>query len=154
MRKRIINRALAFVLAVSVSVIGIIPGIGEVVYAQNSTVGIDGKQYELEEKSKYVYSGVTPSTITSPGSQFGVFSITGDLTSIAAVDGYASYEVTNGMATLSYSPTGVVVNAGDTDWHIFEDKTDDVNGEKLPEKIKRVQLFFKLPTMGIIGSRI
>ena len=137
MRKSIISRAFAFVLAVSVSVIGIIPGIGEVVYAQNSTVGIDGKQYELEEKSKYVYSGVTPSTITSSGSQFGVFSITGDLTSIDAVDGYASYEVTNGMATLSYSPTGAVVNAGDTDWHIFEDKTDDVNGEKLHEKIKK-----------------
>ena len=35
MIKSIISRAFAFVLTVSVSVIGIIPGIGEVVYAQN-----------------------------------------------------------------------------------------------------------------------
>ena len=43
MIKSIISRAFAFVLAVSVSVIGIIPGIGEVVYAQVADTTVEIK---------------------------------------------------------------------------------------------------------------
>ena len=136
MRRDIFRRVLAVIMMVAIAVMTFPNRIGSVVYAQDTTVSIEGKQYELEEKSKYAYlSGITPTNITSSGSQFGSFSITGNLTSISSVDGYTAYEITSGLATLSYAPTGRVISAHENDWHLIEDKGNEVNGEKLDSKI-------------------
>ena len=121
----------AIYLAVTLFVIFPMPAM-----AGTSTVQIAGTQYELESKSKYAYTdGIIPTTISTSGSQFGKFSITGDLKSLNAIDGFAAYEVTSGKATLTYAPTGSIVGAGETDWHLIEDKGAEVNGEKLDSKM-------------------
>lgn len=136
MKKRLIKRIVAMVMAAGITVITFAPGVGQILYAKDNTVSIDGKQYELESKSKYAYSnGIVPTTVTSDGSQFGKFTITGDLKSINPVDGYVAYEVTGGTATLIYTPTGKIVSAAETDWHLIEDKGSEINGEKIDDKI-------------------
>ncbi|MCR4734831.1 MAG: hypothetical protein K5829_07510 [Treponema sp.] len=135
MKKGLFKKFAAIVIAAGISVTAIIPSAGGIAYAKDNTVNIDGKQYELESKSKYAYTdGIIPTTVTSAGSQFGKFSITGDLKSINSVDGYSSYEVTSGAATFSYAPTGKVVGAAETDWHLIEDKGTEINGEKIENK--------------------
>lgn len=136
MRRGNFRRILAVITMVATAVMAFPQSSGNVVYAQESTVSIEGKQYELEENSKYTYlSSITPTTISSSGSQFGSFNITGNLTSISSVDGFTAYEVTSGLATLSYAPIGRVVGAPENDWHLIEDKGNEVNGEKLENKI-------------------
>lgn len=136
MRKSLRKRLAATIIAVWFSAIAILLNSGVFVYAENTTINIDGKQYELEPKSKYAYTeGIAPATITSSGSQFGQFSITGNLNSISAVDGFTSYEVLSGVATLSYNPSGKVIGAAETDWHLVEDKGTEINGEKIDNKI-------------------
>ena len=136
MRKGLIKRISAAVIAVGISIIATIPIFSDVAYANENTVNLEGKQYELDSKSKYNYTdGIAPTTITSGGSQFGQFSIMGDLKPIDPVDDYISYEVSSGVATLSYSPTGKVVGAAETDWHLIEDKGTEINGEKIGDKI-------------------
>ena len=107
------------------------------VFAGSNTINVLGKQYELDEKSKYAYTdGVIPTTITASGSQFGQFSITGDLKPISNVDSFIAYEASNGIVTLSYEPNGKVIGATETDWHLIEDKGKDINGEALDNKIR------------------
>ena len=124
--------AVAFVLAV----ITICLNMSSMVYAKNNKININGKQYELEAKSKYAYlDGIIPTSIGSTGSQFGRFTIDGDLEEKTAVNGFPAFEVKNGLVTFSYFPSGTVIGAPETDWHLVEDKDSEVNGEKLDKKI-------------------
>lgn len=109
----------------------------EVAYAKETSVNISGKQYELAEKSKYDYDdGTTPTIISSSGSQFGLFGMSGDLKVLSETNGFSSYEVSSGLVTFSYFPNGTVIGASDTDWHLIEDSASEVNGEKIDQKIR------------------
>ena len=110
--------------------------VGETVHAQNGIVNIEGKQYELEPKSKYTYADeIAPTIIPATGSQFGQFSIAGNLKPVNSIDGFTAYEVSDGMATFFYDAKGSVIGAAETDWHLIEDKSKEVNGEKLGSDI-------------------
>ncbi len=82
------------------------------VHAANTTVNVAGTYYELDEKSDYVYAGSPGTTILSSG-KLGQFSIYGDLTSVASVNGFTAYEAKNGPISFSYVPNGSIKNADD-----------------------------------------
>ncbi|MCR4938971.1 MAG: hypothetical protein K5930_02530 [Treponemataceae bacterium] len=106
------------------------------VRADQVSENISGRLYELEEKNEYDYSSKTVyGTITSTGSQFGSFCLKGNLEKVSDVNGFSAYEVTEGNAQFYYSPTGPLVSAGEDDWHIIEDKSSEVMGEKIDNKI-------------------
>ena len=132
MEKCLHRRVAVIVTTIVLIIVSVFLNVEENIYAQNRTVNIEGKQYELEPQSKYAYADViTSTTIPTTGSWFGQFSIAGDLNPVNAIDGFTAYEVTNGMAVFSYSATGSVIEAAETDWHLIEDKSKEVNGEKL-----------------------
>lgn len=135
--KRCLHKAVAVNAMMTVLIAAsVFLNVGENVYAQNGPVNIEGKQYELEPKSKYAYTDeMTPAAISTNGSQFGQFSIAGELKPVNSVDGFTAYEVSGGMAVFSYDATGSVIGAAETDWHLIEDKSKEVNGEKLDSDI-------------------
>lgn len=136
MRTRIIRKMIgASLLAVTLLTVSF--AMHEVAYAKETSVNISGKQYELAEKSKYDYDdGTTPTIISSSGSQFGLFGMSGNLKVLSETNGFSSYEVSSGLVTFSYSPNGTVIGASDTDWHLIEDSASEVNGEKIDQKIR------------------
>lgn len=136
MRTKIIRKVVGASL-LAVALLTALFAVREVAYAKETTVNINGKQYELAEKSKYDYDdGTTPTIIPSSGSQFGLFGMSGDLKALSETNGFSSYEVSSGLVTFSYSPNGTVIGASDTDWHLIEDSASEVNGEKIDQKIR------------------
>ena len=99
------------------------------VHAGSTTSNPGGKLYEFDKDGKYDISAVTPSTISSI-TDYGSFSIKGDMTSITAVNGFTAYEVKDGNVTLNYSVGTKYANAASTDWHLYDDKSRKINGEE------------------------
>ena len=101
-----------------------------------SIVKPEGRLYELGKKSKYEYEEVTSFTeIDDQGSDYGVFQIAGDLREVASVDGFATYEVSSGCVLLSYLPSYTLNDALEQEWHLGNDTSKSVNGEKIGNKI-------------------
>lgn len=104
------------------------------VHAGSTTSNPGGKLYEFDKDGKYDISAVTPSTISST-TDYGSFSIKGDMTSITAVNGFTAYEVKDGNVTLNYSVGTKYANAASTDWHLYDDKSKKINGEEFESNI-------------------
>ena len=106
----------------------------EVAYAKETSVNISGKQYELAEKSKYDYDdGTTPTIISSSGSQFGLFGMSGDLKVLSETNGFSSYEVSSGLVTFSYSPSDSLEEDEDELADEFEYMDEDERRETLED---------------------
>lgn len=106
----------------------------EVAYAKETSVNISGKQYELAEKSKYDYDdGTTPTIISSSGSQFGLFGMSGDLKVLSETNGFSSYEVSSGLVTFSYSPSDSLEEDEDELADEFEYMDEDERREALED---------------------
>ena len=71
------------------------------VSAKDKTETILGKLYEFEKGSKYEFLDSTASKTTN--SDFGIFTITGNIKSISAVNGISAYEVADGNVLINYS---------------------------------------------------
>lgn len=117
--------------------------------ASQITKYVSGRQYELGEKSDYVYSSDMTSTTITSSSQFGQFSISGDMTDLTNTNGYTSYLVNSGVVTFSYTPNGSIINAPESDWHLIEDSSKKVNGVELDGKVKYGALVLQSSADGI-----
>lgn len=148
-KKKVINGVTIATALVAILAGTLIPCFQRTVYAQDTTVGIEGKLYTLEEKSKYAYSVTSPTSISNTGSQFGTFTINGDIKGISSVGGFTSYQVNDGVVKLSYKTDGTVVSAGESAWHVIEDKTNEVNGEKLEQKIMKGTVILQSSNNGV-----
>ena len=123
----------------------ILYGSSTIVYAKDTSINISGKMYEFNEKSEYEYSSGVPTEIDVRSDKLGAFSISGDVKPIADVNGFEAYQIQHvdvverndgeGIVKLFYALENTLIGATETDWHIVDDKTDKVNGEKLEEKI-------------------
>ena len=143
MRKHIVRQITVIALAILMAVFGVFC-VDVALYAKESRISPVGKLYELDTKSKYVYSDdESPEAISTSGSQFGQFSIKGDLVAAGTINGYDSYEVSNGTTTLTYETGGTFINAEETEWHLIEDKLTEVNGEKVDGKILKGALILQ-----------
>ncbi|MBR3526107.1 MAG: hypothetical protein IKO11_09690, partial [Lachnospiraceae bacterium] len=118
---------------------------GEIaVNAEDTTINVSGKQYEMEEDSKYIYSvDSKDSNILASGSQFGKFTINGSVENISSVNGFTAFKVKGGVVQFSYVPDGKVINAMSTDLHLYEDTTKEVNGISLDGKVGKGALILQ-----------
>lgn len=105
------------------------------IYAKEESISIDGNLYEFDEKDAYRYSSVTPKNSISGATLFGAFSISGDVKLTEETDDVASYEISEGTVIFAYDIAGSLIDAMETDWHLVEDKSSQVDSEKLDEKI-------------------
>ena len=107
------------------------------VHAKNSTEKIQGLLYEYDKKGDYEIPEKDSSTkINSSGTEFGSFTLEGDITKTKDVkSGYVSYEVNNGNVTIKYDIKKNYQKESDTKRYVTEDKSKNVNGEKLDSKI-------------------
>ena len=111
------------------------PATSSVVYAGVTTYNPGGKMYELDKDSKYDITSTTPASTISESTDYGSFSIKGDMKSIPAVNGFVAYEVKDGNADLNYTIGTKYSKADSTDWHLYDDKSKKINGEEFDSNI-------------------
>ncbi len=105
------------------------------VQAKESTNTITGQYFEFEKESKYEIDGTEASSSIEKSSDYGTFAISGDVKSTSHKNGFTAYEVEDNNVTLSYTLGNKYNTAESTSWHIEEDKSKTVNGEKLDKNI-------------------
>lgn len=117
----------AFVLAMS--------GLSVEVQAKDVSIQISGTNYMFEEKSHYNLSEATGSSGITAGTDYGVFSISGDIERAADYNGFKAYDVKSGNISFSYNVKSKLMDVSDETWHLIDDKTKVVNGIELDSKI-------------------
>ena len=106
-----------------------------VVNAKEKTESVIGKLYEFEKGSKYEISSSTSSKSTT--SDFGNFTLTGNMTSISAINGVSAFAVADGNVVIDYSLSNRY-NGNNTDsWYLIDDKSKKVDTEILQENIMK-----------------
>ena len=105
------------------------------VCAKEITENVSGDYYEFEKNSKYEISDSTANGMTSADSMYGLFSIKGDMKSIADVNGFQAYEVQDANVQIAYQLNSGYVNVSDDEWHLVDDKSKTVDGIKLESDI-------------------
>lgn len=143
--EKVITKEIVTALMTAMLLALIFSGTGIVACANETNISVSGKLYEFDEKSEYEYSSNTPVEIITNDGKLGAFSISGDIKSIADVNGFSAYQVRHsdvtdlkedeGIVKLSYKLGDTLIGVAETDWHIVEDKTTKINGEKLDEKM-------------------
>lgn len=96
---------------------------------------ISGRLYEFDEENDYEFSTGSPISVISDSSQFGTFSLMGNMKSISDVNGFISYEVVEGNVLLTYELGDTLTMAPDTERHLIKDKTKKIDSQKIDDEI-------------------
>ena len=102
-------------------------------YAAPTTIAIENSHYDFTEKSKYEIDGATSTGKTT--SPLGNLNLSGDMKSISAVNGFTAYEVQKDTVALNFAVQSTYSTTDEFQWHIIEDKSKDLNGEKTESNI-------------------
>lgn len=124
--KRISVTVLTFVMLIS-CVLG-----STVAYASNTALPIDANVYDLDKDSHYVLGENSPAA----SSPIGTLSIGGNVKSSSEVNSFQAYEVSKGNAIFSYAINGGVLDRNETEWHLIDDGSKEVNGLTLESKVE------------------
>ena len=104
--------------------------------AADSSVEITGKYYEFYGDSHYKISSESAEFIETTGENaLGIFSVSGNYTDDGGIDGFPAFTVNNGSLTLSYVFDRSSFVTDETEWHLTEDKSKNVDGVKLDKNI-------------------
>lgn len=126
-------------LALSITFIYIILIYGSItpmfVGAKDKAETISGKLYEFDKESKYEFSDST--TNKSTNSNFGSFTITGNIKSISSVNGVSAYEIANGHVLIDYTLGDAYTGENADTWYLVDDKSKKVDNENLEENIMK-----------------
>lgn len=134
-RKR--DRSFKGLLSITLTVCLLMTTLALSVYAAGTTTEVTGKFYEFDDDSHYEFSAESiTATDTSPEKALGVFSISGNYTDAGGIDGIPAYTVNSGSIALSYAYDRSSFNTDDTQWHLTEDKSKNVDGLKLDKNIQ------------------
>jgi hypothetical protein len=105
------------------------------VFAKESAEYISGKIFEFDKKSQYEIDDDSSLKTIRNSSEYGKFNIEGNIKSILNVDNTVAYEVSDGNVNLMYNVLSTYNNAPDGEWHIYDDKSKTINGEKIDNNI-------------------
>ncbi|MBO4910134.1 MAG: hypothetical protein J5476_12730 [Lachnospiraceae bacterium] len=105
------------------------------VFAESATETVDGYMYNLNADSKYEVDLEGNKTRIQPGTQLGQLSLTGAIESSYDLDGFKTYEVSDGNVMMNYTLLKNIVDQESGAWNITEDNSKVVNKIELDEKI-------------------
>lgn len=130
---RIITQAV--LLVVPVFIFSLVTPISA--FAANGNTEVAGKLYEFDEKSKYEYSETESYTSTSTTDTYGKFTINASIINNTQKDGIPVYEVDDGTLDLVYSYNDTLLDVDIDSWHLYDDGTNSIDGEKLDSNVQK-----------------
>ena len=105
------------------------------VYAKEKTENVVGKLYEFEKGSKYEFSSSTSSNSTT--SDFGSFTLTGNMNSISSVNGACAFEVVEGNVVIDYSLGNKYRGNATDSWYLINDKSKKIDMVTIDDNIMK-----------------
>lgn len=100
-------------------------------FAKGDEISVAGKEYELDEKSRYDYTALESSHDNTCGSLL----ISGNVIADGQKNKMPSYKVSAGNAALTYTFSGQFPVADSNAWNLSEDKGKNVAGITLTAKV-------------------
>lgn len=97
------------------------------VHAKEMNVSVAGELFEFDKSSKYEVDESDSCGNINGKTEYGTFSIAGNMNSILDVNGIDAYEVADSNVVLKYDLQNGYAEADVTNWHLIDDKTKKVN---------------------------
>ena len=113
------------------------------VRAEDTTENIGGYIYNLDEDSKYEVNIDGEKTAITDGTQLGKLSLSGAIKSTYDLNGFKSFEISEGNVTFNYVIGNNIVDKESSVWNITEDGAKSVNKIELDEKINNGALILQ-----------
>jgi len=114
------------------------------VLANNEKTEVVGKRYEFEKDSHYEFNEKTTSENTTNENTYGSFSIGGNISNVSEKSNVSSYEITDGILDLYYNYSDTLLNAGEDEWHLVNDKSKKVTNIKLDSDIMKGAIIIQI----------
>lgn len=114
-----------------------------IVRAEDTTENVGGYIFDLDEDSKYEVNLDGEKTAITDGTQLGKLSLSGAIKSTNDLNGFKSFEISEGNVSLNYEIGKNIVGKESSVWNISEDGSKSVNKIDLDEKIKNGALILQ-----------
>lgn len=120
-----------------VAVLTILCSLQMTVFAESGKTEVAGKVYEFEKSSHYEFHDGGKPKETGNGNTYGIFCISGNITSVSEKNDVPSYEVSDGNLKFYYNHGDTMLNADIDEWHLVNDKSKKVADMKLSSDIMK-----------------
>ena len=120
-----------------VAVLTILCSLQMTVFAESVKTEVTGKVYEFEKNSHYEFHDGGKPKETGNGNTYGIFCISGNITSVSEKNDVPSYEVSDGNLKFYYNHGDTMLNADIDGWHLENDKSKKVADMKLSSDIMK-----------------
>lgn len=120
-----------------VAVLTILCSLQMTVFAESGKTELTGKVYEFEKDSHYEFHDGGKPKETGNGNTYGIFCISGNITSVSEKSDVPSYEVSDGNLKFYYNHGDTMLNADIDEWHLVNDKSKKVADMKLSSDIMK-----------------
>lgn len=107
------------------------------VFAASGKTEIAGTVYEFDKDSRYEFDESSSSEKTGSNNTYGTFYISGNVSDVNEESGVPAYEVSDGNLMFYYNYGDAVLNAGEDEWHLVDDKGKKVDDMKLSSDIMK-----------------
>ena len=108
-----------------------------IIYASAGKTQVPGKVYEGNEDNHYQFSEMESFGETNEDNTYGVFSIGGNLSDAGSKDQVPVYEEEGGKLSFFYNYGDTLLNAGEDQWHVTEDKSRQIDDLTLEQDIQK-----------------
>ncbi len=135
--KKLLNKLRAAVV-ISALVAGILSSVltPQSAQAKETTKSVAGSLYRFDdEDSKYEISDFQAYKVINNSTNYGTFTLSGNIKEKSQVNGFSAYEVSSGNVTFNYAVSNAFDTSDAESWHFMDDSSKTVDGQKLEEKI-------------------
>ena len=107
------------------------------IFAASEKTEVAGKVYEFDKDSHYEWEESGAGEKTGNSNIYGRFYISGNVSDVSEESKVPSYEVSDGNLEFYYNYGDTLLNAGEDEWHLVNDKSKKVAGMKLSSDIMK-----------------
>jgi hypothetical protein len=107
------------------------------VFAASGKTEIAGTVYEFDKDSHYEFDESSSSEKSGSNNTYGTFYISGNVSDVNEESGVPAYEVSDGNLSFYYNYGDAVLNTGEDEWHLVDDKSKKVDDMKLSSDIMK-----------------
>lgn len=134
MRKTIVQKLKLFTMAIIITYISTSSHV-IIAEAKENTQNVEGEEYQVSSKSKFDIADAENTTSILQGSNYGKFTLSGDINAISDINGFDAYEVKDSNVILSYTLNNTYQTDDENSWHLKDEKSNSIMGEKLESDI-------------------
>ena len=130
------HRARGWMVSVLVSIL-LLQLLPAIAFAEEAKEAVGGTLFEFEKNSHYELDEQNKMAQTKEDNTYGVFCLGGKVSAAGDKKGVSAYEVSDEELSLFYNYGDTLLQAGEDEWHLVEDKSKKLMGRKLDADIMK-----------------